>query len=238
MTEKIWFNDPAVLFSGDAWTRFVPTKSMTTAEALNAVVRFSIYFSVLLFLATSVSTYLVAIPAVLAATVVLYKLFPNGKVLETFKAAVSGKAYTYPTPDNPFMNPMLTEILDNPNRPDAAPITRKDVQTQIMRSFQHTSDLYMDTSDLFDQSTAIMPFFTIQSAKIPNDQDGFLKWLAKGLNDPDYSSAPLARNAKLVNEGYFPARGSYTNPPFPNTTSKPKGETPSHSAAAATGSSK
>jgi hypothetical protein len=197
---------------------------MTTVQALNAVVRFSVYFSTILFLATGVSAYLVAIPAVMAATVVLFTLFPEGRVLETFKAAVSGKLYTMPTPENPFMNPLLTEITDNPNRPDAAPITRKDVQVGIMKAFQHTSDIYMDTSDLFDQARAIMPFNTLQSATIPNDQDGFLKWLAKGINDPDYSSAPPSRYGKIISEGYMPARGSELT--LPNTTSKPTGTSP------------
>jgi uncharacterized membrane protein len=87
---------------------------MTTVEALNAVVRFSVYFSVILFLATQVTGYLLAIPAVMAATVVLFTLFPEGRVLEAFntvKAAVSGKRYTMPTAKNPFMNPLLTDIF-------------------------------------------------------------------------------------------------------------------------------
>jgi hypothetical protein len=227
MTEQIWFRDPAILFAPDQWSKFVPTKSMTTVEALNAVVRFSVYFSVILFLATRVSGYLLAIPAVMAATVVLFTLFPNGRVLETFqavKAIVSGKKYTMPTPENPFMNPLLTEILDDPHRPDAAPVTRRDVQAGIMKSFQQTSDIYMDTSDLFDQASAIMPFHTLQSATIPNDQDGFLRWLAKGLNEPDYSSSFPARRAKEASEGYMPARGSELS--LSNTTGKPTGTAP------------
>ena len=160
----------------------------------------------------------------------LFNLFPHGKVLETFKAALSGKQYTMPTPENPFMNPLLTEILDNPDRKDAAPVSRRDVQAGIMKAFQHTSDIYMDTSDLFDQTTAIMPFYTLQSAKIPNDQDGFLKWLSKGLNEPDYSSAPPSRYGKIIAEGYLPARGSELT--LSNSTSKPTGTTPSASAPA------
>ena len=225
MTEQIWFKDPAVLFAPDQWSRFVPTKSMTTVQALNAVVRFSVYFSVILFLATQITGYLLAIPAVMGATVVLFTLFPNGRVLETFKAAVSGKAYTMPTAANPFMNPLLTDIADNPDRPDAAPVIRRDVQVGIMKSFQQTSDIYMDTSDLFDQATAIMPVHTLQSATIPNDQDGFLKWLAKGINEPDYSSAFPARQAKIISEGYMPARGSELT--LSNSTSKPAGTAPS-----------
>jgi hypothetical protein len=227
MTEQIWFRDPAILFAPGTWSQFVPTKSMSTAQALNAVVRFSVYFSVILFLTTGITGYLVAVPAVMAASVALYTLFPHGKVLEAFKAAVSGKNYTMPTPANPFMNPLLTEIVDNPDRLDAAPTSRKDVKAKIIDAFKQTSDIYMDTTDLFDQAKAMLSFHTLQSATIPNDQDGFLKWLAKGIDQPDYSSAPPARYAKLDSEGFVPARGLTAG--LTSTTSKPAGVTPARS---------
>ena len=136
MSEQIWFKDPAVLFSPSTWSQFVPTKNMTTAQALNSVVRFSTYFSVILFLATGVSAYLLAVPVVMATSVGLFTLFPDGKVLESFvskvaKAVNKSKDETMPSAENPFMNPLLTEIGDNPNRPDAAPITRSDVNKAV-----------------------------------------------------------------------------------------------------------
>ena len=227
MSEQIWFKDPAVLFSPTTWSQFVPTKAMTTAQALNSVVRFSTYFSVILFLATGVSAYLLAVPVVMATSVGLFTLFPDGKVLESFvsKVAKAVKNETLPSGDNPFMNPLLTEIGDNPNRPDAAPITRSDVKQGIYKAFQKTSDLYMDTTDLFDQSQAMKTFHTLQGATIPNDQEGFLNWLAKGLDEPDYSSAPLARHAKLLNEGYVEAKGSLKD--LSSTTEIPTGTEPS-----------
>lgn len=229
MSQQVWFKDPSVLFSSETWSQFVPMPSMSTAESLNAVVRFSVYFSVILFLATGISSYLISIPAVMVASVVLFTFFPNGKTLETFlsKAVknVSGGKFTMPTPENPFMNPLLTEIQDDPNRPDAAPITRSDVKVDMYKSFQKTSDLYMDTSDLFDQAKAMVSFHTLQSATIPNDQDGFLKWLSKNNDVPDYSSAPLARHAKQDSETFVRAKGSLAS--LPSSTSKPTGTTPS-----------
>jgi hypothetical protein len=136
-----------------------------------------------------------------------------------------GKNLTMPTAENPFMNPLLTEIQDDPNRPDAAPISRSDVKTGIYKAFQKTSDLYMDTTDLFDQAKAMVSFHTLQSATIPNDQDGFLKWLAKGVDEPDYSSAPLSRHGKQDSETYVKAQGSLAN--LSSSTSKPTGTSPS-----------
>lgn len=227
MTEQFWFKDPSVLFRSDTWTRFVPIQSMTTTEALNSVVRFTVYSSVLLFVSTQTQSYLYAIPIVALASIVLHQLFPQGKKLEAFMdsfAKPTSKKYTMPTPDNPFMNVNLTDIQDNPNRPDAAPITDKDVRTAVHKAFRQTREIHMDTSDLFDQTQAMRTFHTLQSARVPNDQDGFLSFLAKGHDEEDTSSAPLSRGAKLLSEGYANARGAVRN--LKTSTCKPEGTTP------------
>lgn len=226
-SETIWYEDPKELFTKENWTRFVPLPTMTTTEALNAVVRFTTYFTILLFVATRNSNYILLLPAVLFLSYVLHVLFPNGKKLESYINKSSEKT-TMPTPDNPFMNVLLTDIGDNPNRGDAADVSKKDVRVQIAKAFQHTNDLYMDTSDMFDQAQAMRTFHTLQSAKVPNDQDGFLAWLAKGYDDPDHSSAPLARGGKLGSEGYMPARGSIDSM-LPSSTLRPTGTTPTAS---------
>ena len=227
MPDQIWFKNPTVLFDKDNWSKFVPTKDMTTSEALNSVVRFSTYFSSILFMATGVGAYLIAIPVVMVATILLNNLFPNGKTIESFvgKEEVAGPKYTMPSKENPFMNVLLTEIQDNPNREDAAPTNRRDVKAEVYKSFQATSDIHMDTTDLFDQAQAMRTFHTLQSSKVPNDLDGFKKWLSKNLDEPDHSAAPPARHAKILNEGYVAAKGSMRS--LPNSISKPEGTAPS-----------
>jgi hypothetical protein len=226
MEETIWFNDPAILFAQDEWSRFVPTKNMTVPEALNAALRFTIYFSVLLFLSTSRGAYLLSIPIVMVFTVLLYKLFPDGNTIESFVTKHTSVEHTRPTPDNPFMNVLLTEILDNPERPEAADVTHTDVKNEMYKTFQHTSDIYMDTSDLFDMSTAMRGFHTAAgSTTVPGDLDKFKSWLKKGQDYPDYSSAPPSRNAKRDSESHLVAKGSMR---LPSSTAKPKGTTPSH----------
>jgi hypothetical protein len=224
MSEKLWLTDPSILFSVQTWQKFVPTKDMDVPAALNSVVRFTVYFAVLLFVGSGKSSYLLAIPLVLVVTVVFSKLFPTTRQLvETFTSSTAiVKQYTNPTGENPFMNVLLPEIIDNPNRPDAAPITSNKVKHEIRKAFQQTSDIYMDTSDKFDQAQAMRNFHTLQSSTIPNNQDGFLQFLGKGLDEPDHSSAFPARNAKAKSETYV-SMGSFT---LPNSTSKPTGTTP------------
>ena len=224
MTEQIWFQNPSILFAQDTWSRFVPLRTMNTAEALNSVVRFATYFALLLYFASGNGQYLLAIPVVMATSVALYTLFPNGKTIETFLSkAIPSETYTRPSGANPFMNVLLPEIQDNPSRPDAAPTHRRDVKAEIHKAFQQTSDIYMDTTDVFDQTQAMRTFHTLQSARVPNDLDAFKKFIAKGVDVPDHSSAPPARNGKILNEGYVAAKGSMS---LPSSTAKPSGTTP------------
>ena len=228
--ESLWIDDPASLFTKETWSKFVPTSSMDIPTAMNAIVRFTIYISVILYMARGNTAYLLAVPLVLVLTVLVVKFFPTARTLEAFteKATAKIREYTYPTGKNPFMNPLLTEILDNPNRPEAAPITSKEVKKQIEKSFKQTSDLFMDTSDKFDLAQSMRTFTTVQSGVIPNDQDGFLNFLAKGIDEPDHSSAFPARRAKEKSEGYVEAQGSMKS--LPNSTDKPTGVTPAGTA--------
>lgn len=229
MTEQIWYKDPSSLFTKEYLYKFVPTSTMTIPEALNAVVRFTVYFVSILALTTGQTSYFAIIPVVLLTTILFGQVFPEGATLETFKvktkAGGAKESYTMPTASNPFMNVLLTEIQDNPNRGDAAPINRRDVKQKIFEEFQKTSDMHMDTTDLFDQAQAMRTFHTIQSAKVPNDLDGFKKWLAKGIDEPDFSSAPPSRYAKTASEGYVHAKGSVKG--LSSTTAKPAGTSPS-----------
>lgn len=56
----------------------------------------------------------------------------------------------------------------------------------------------------------------------------FLQFLAKGIDEPDHSSAFPARKAKEKSEGYVEAMGSTKS--LPNSTSKPAGVTPAGTA--------
>jgi hypothetical protein len=230
--EALWIHDPSILFSAQTWQKFVPTKDMDVPTALNSVVRFTVYFSILLFIGTGKKEYLLAIPLVLVTSVLFTKLFPTTRDIESFTEKVTKhvNTYTLPSVKNPFMNPLLTEITDNPNRANSAPVTSKSVKRQIEKAFQHTSDLHMDTSDRFDQAQAMRTFHTLQAGTIPNDQEGFLEFLAKGQDEPDISSAFPSRNAKIKSEGYVEALGSMKA--LPSSTDKPTGVSPSGSSPA------
>jgi hypothetical protein len=207
-TEPFWYSEPNVLFTQDTWYTFVPTADMPVSSALNAVVRFSVYLATLLFLSSMRPIYLLIVPLVMGVTIALNSMFPTArKIVEGFGnglvvSGYKGTAQTHPSDDNPFMNPHLTDILDNPMLPPAADVTRKDVRDEVNAAFAKTSNIYMDTTDVFQMVQAQRNFHTV----VTDDHAGLLKFMGKGQ-----------RADKLLSEGYVAAKG--TVPGMPSTTS-------------------
>jgi hypothetical protein len=220
MTESFWYTEPSVLFRQDTWYMFVPQPNMSVRESLNAVVRFSVYLAVLLFATSRDPWYLLLIPVVMVATWFLHRTFPEAKkiVAEGF---VSGPVVTgymgdersRPTPDNPFMNPMLTDILENPDRPPAAEITSLGVRDEVNEAFAQTSNIYMDTSDLFNLIQSQRNFYAVPA----DDHEGFLKFLGKNAQ---------RTNQKGLSEGFVIAKGTVSSLPLPSVTTAPQGVSP------------
>lgn len=206
MSQPFWYDDLSVLFRKDTWSLFVPTPRMSVPEALNAVVRFSAYLSILLFLTSLDPWYLLIVPVVMGLTIFLRGWFPEAKkMVEGFVSSYVGEDATLPTPDNPFMNAQLTDILDNPDRPPApADVTTKEVRDKINAAFAKTSNMYLDTTDVYDLVQAQRNFHTVPE----DDHAGLLKFLGKD-----------ARTDKLLSESYVVAKGTAEEFPLPSAVS-------------------
>ena len=203
--EQFWLDDPANLFVN--WRRFVPTNDMTVPEALNAVLRFTVYSSILVAIVARRTDYLLLIPLVMVASIFLVRLFPKTQMIqETFeniKGRGVGSAAT-PTSDNPFMNVLFTDYVDNPSRVSAPPdVTSAALDSSIREAFSKTSDLFMDTSDTYGLMESSRRWVTQASTTIPNDLEGFQSFLNKDN---------VSRKGK--SEDYVVAHGS-TDTPIP-----------------------
>lgn len=213
-TEPFWYYEPNILFNQDTWSKFVPTADMPVSTALNSVVRFSVYLATLLFLSSMRPAYLLIIPLVMGVTIALNMMFPKArKIVESFGNGLVVSGYvgdmeTRPSNDNPFMNPHLTDILDNPNLPPAADVTRKDIRNEVNAAFAKTSNIYMDTTDIFEMVQAQRNFHTVAT----DDHAGLLKFLGKGQ-----------RTDKLLSEGYVAAKGTVPGLPSNQSIDTPTG---------------
>jgi hypothetical protein len=190
---------------------------MNVRESLNAVVRFSVYLAVLLFLTSRDPWYLVIIPLVMVITIFLHRTFPEAKkiVSESFASGPVVTGYTgdersRPTADNPFMNPLLTDILENPDRPPAAEITSVKVRDEVNEAFAQTSNIYMDTTDLFNLVQSQRNFYAVPA----DDHEGFLKFLGKNGQ---------RTNQKGLSEGFVVAKGTASGLPPSALNTAPTG---------------
>jgi hypothetical protein len=110
--------------------------------------------------------------------------------------------YATPTASNPFMNVLFTDYVDNPDRSSAPPdINNSSVKQSIDEAFSKTSDLFMDTSNKYGLMQSARQFMTQASTTIPNDLDGFQRF----LNKDNLSQ-------KLDSEAYVVAKGSTSKP--------------------------
>lgn len=219
MPEPFWYSDPSILFRQDTWYSFVPQPTMTVRSSLNAIVRFSVYLGVLLYLTSRDPWYLLLIPIVMGITIALNSTFPEArKMVESFASGpvvtgYVGEERSLPTPDNPFMNPQLTDIMDNPERPPAAEITSLQVRDKVNEAFAQTSNIYMDTTDVFDLVQSQRNFHAVPA----DDHAGFLAFLGKNGQ---------RTNQKGLSEGFVVAKGTVTGLPLPSVSTPPLGTAP------------
>ena len=180
ISDKIWIENIEILIHHDRLREFIPNKEMSNSEKINAIVRFSLYLSVLLVLIKNNYLYLYIFIGTLAITYLIY-IFDEKK--ETFSAPVSyedekqqevDKECQKPTKENPFMNVLLTD--DYTKTKKACPYTDKLKET-IDESFY--DKIYKDTSNLYNQRNSQRQFYTMPSTTVPNEQNTFAKWCYK-----------------------------------------------------------
>jgi len=175
MTDTFWYENPNILFMNNRLFQFFPNIKMNFNEKLNAITRFSIYLGILLYIYSGNYYYLYISIIVLLITYLLYK---NNKSIEELDNNVKKMDYVYPTKNNPFMNPLWTDIEENPNRiaySDSSSHQNKNVQKKINNKFN--INLYRDLSDVFQKENSQRQYYTVSSTTIPNNQKKFANWL-------------------------------------------------------------
>lgn len=193
-----WIKDPTVLFKSENISQLYPRELMTSEEKLNAITRLVIILTILGYLFTQKYKIVITGIITLAVIILLYyinnnKVKPNKqkKIIEKFDNLncynILKKGYTNPTPINPVMNVLLTEIDDNPNRSSAAPSYNKKVGEEIDKKTQKFIEnnfgdsniderLFKDLADAYDFDNSMRTFYSTANTKIPNDQDAFAEF--------------------------------------------------------------
>ena len=175
--DKFWFEDPTILYRKDRLIEFFPATSMHYIEKLNAVLRFSIYTSILSYLYTKKMNVILLPILVAAITLYIYK-FQKLKDSDKEKMEINKVEpidCDGPTRDNPFMNVLVSDIQDNPHKKKACKITDDKVKAKVEDNFNF--NLYKDVSDVYSKNNSQRQFVANPITTIPNDQGKFAQFL-------------------------------------------------------------
>jgi hypothetical protein len=168
MTTPFWSNDPTIIFNKDSMLQLWPTPNLTFEAKLNAISRIVILLSLLGFLFTRKTHFLIIGAVTLAIIVSLYK-FRKQKIVKALtqqdmegfqvqgskESRDSSSTTTNPvtletllrsdfhptTKKNPFGNVLLTDIMDQPDRKAAAPSFNPDVYDDINASVKKQTQM-------------------------------------------------------------------------------------------------
>ena len=213
MTTPFWSNDPTILFNKAAIFQVWPAPSMSFEAKMNAISRIVILLSTLGFIFTMKFNFLIIGAITLAIIFSIYRFrkqtivtgmkenFAQRKKKEASAPApvvsnpvtlenVLRSEFHPTTKKNPFGNVLLTDIMDNPDRPAAAPSFNPAVsdditsavkkQTQMLYpGIKNTNkQLYGDLYDNYQLDTDMMQrFYTTANSRVTNDQGAYGQWL-------------------------------------------------------------
>jgi hypothetical protein len=195
INDVFWVDEPSILYHPDRLIEFIPTGDMSNSERLNAITRFFIYLSILLYIIyRRFNLLFIGIIACFVIYVISYNEKKNqitnkeqfeNKIKEELnidkdtpiKVNELGDICQLPTPNNPFMNILMTDYTDNPNRPPAC--ANNDEQSKEATEKYFNYNLYKDVEDVWGKRNSQREFVTMPGTTIPNDRDTFMKWCWK-----------------------------------------------------------
>ena len=166
---------------------FFPSAEMKLDEQLNCIMRFTIYFVISLLLLTQNINYLYILIFVSFITVLIHNVDNSDivKEKELFdKLNITRDNHTNhtykPSEDNPFMNVMPGDYKKFPNRPPAGTWTDKNVRHNVNSKFE--GGLTRSKNDIYKKNASDRQYYSMPSTTIPNNQEGFAKWLYNNPN--------------------------------------------------------
>lgn len=192
-TEKIWYEDPKVLIEPRKLVKYLPQKDDTSNEKINALMRLSLYISLILsvamfnlnylfiFILTGFITYVVNVSAEKKDEKEVSKNVENYQDLKDdldyLKRKIKVKDYvkkcSIPTDDNPFMNFLVTDDRDK----KAACSTVKDPKIKEVVEDKFNKKLYRDINSVYNNENSQREFYTMPNTEVMNRQKELGEWL-------------------------------------------------------------
>ena len=184
-----WFSRPSILISKGSLTEIFPSKRFDIIRKLNAIVRLSVIYAIIMYGYNKERNYLMIPLVVMGITWFIWSKQEGIDKDEIIRQSMSNQLNDMvklndletecriPKKDNPFMNPTLRDYGNNkPPVPKSCPsYNNVGVQRRVEDLFNE--DLYRDVTDVFGRNNSQRQFFTVPGNQVPNDQGGFAQWL-------------------------------------------------------------
>ena len=190
MSTPFWFKDISILYDKNYLMEIIPKKEYDFNRKLNAVVRFTIYYGILLYIFKRDKNILCLPFITVVITVYLHKTSNDDKQDDNFKGLMNTKGstnlseidmmideintdvYRIPEIDNPMMNQNTFDLYEN----------KKAIPTYnnpgVKRKVEETLDsqVFKDSNDLFNRRNSQRQWYTMPNTEAMNKQTEFAKW--------------------------------------------------------------
>jgi hypothetical protein len=199
-TDKFWFNDFGVLFRPNRVTEFFPSNDQTLEERMNSIARLGLYSSLLTMAYKRDFSKIAIFLATLIFTYAVYKNYTKEDVVDVesplYKKSMKIVKDIEPTLNNPFMNTLMVDYIENPKKAPAPDYFRDDKKSEDIRkdiSEKFNFNLYMGIDDMYEKNNSQRQFYTTPNTSIPSDQEKFLNFIY-----PDMTSCKdEAKNCRI-----------------------------------------
>lgn len=156
------------LFNKDKYLEFYPKKEMSKIDKAYAIIRFAIYYGIIICVFNLDSKWLA-----ISILLILLSIF----LLSSEKFESTDKNCTKPTYNNPFMNFIFG---DDYNKSKACDLSQN-IRDEQINLFRKDSKL-LDKTDLYGKNTSDRNFYTMPSTSALNDQTGFAQFIYGDFN--------------------------------------------------------
>ena len=180
-----WSDKISILYDKNFLFEIIPKKEYNLNRKLNALLRFIIYYSLIVYLMDTKKRYVLSF--IIGMGIFTYLIYfkykesfmnrENNKIMngsEDMNINELSSECRIPTKDNPFMNPLLSDFGSNKSKPACPSYNNKGVQRVTEDFFEE--DLYKDINDIFGKENSQRQFFSVPGNSVPNDRDTFMKW--------------------------------------------------------------
>ena len=190
MSTPFWFKDISILYNKNYLLEIIPKKEYDFNRKLNAVVRFTIYYAILLYIFRKDKNILCLPFITIVITVFLHRTSKNesqGNVMDNLMNVtdktkleeidlmideINTDVFREPSIDNPMMNQNVFELYDDKkaiptyNNPGAKRVVEETLDSQIFK----------DSNDLFNRRNSQRQWYTMPNTEAMNKQTEFAKW--------------------------------------------------------------